>query len=153
MYDPPSPLCFCWVGVRCLGVRFCAGSDRGGWVFGLLLPVGGVFGFRCVTPPPPCGVVCCMRTLLGGAFFFRNGPCFWLESFLDGVDSGSFLWMALHFEADAMTTLPYFIICEFKVYENGFQWFWPWGSLVSVGAEKPFSRYIVCSFRIILQLK
>ena len=31
--------------------------------------------------------------------------------------------MELHFKADAMTALPYLIICEFKVYERGLQWF------------------------------
>ena len=73
------------MGVRCLGVRFCAESDRGGWVFGLLLPVGGVFGFRCVTPPPPCGVVCCMVTLLEGAFFLGMARVFDWNRFLTAL--------------------------------------------------------------------
>jgi len=50
MHDPPSPLCCC-VGIRCLGARFCAESDRVGAVFGLLPLLGECFRLRCMTPP------------------------------------------------------------------------------------------------------
>ena len=57
-----------------------------GGVFGFLSLWGGLFGFRCMTPPPPCSVGGCWVW----GWFFSELPVFFL-----GIGSGwSVFWVA-----------------------------------------------------------
>ena len=106
---PPSPLCYC-VGFRCLGARFCAESDRRGVILGFLSCGGGIFGFRCMTPPPPFRGV----GVWIGLGFSRNCLGFLLESDRGGGIFGFRLLNGLIFTYGCVTPPSPFWRCVFR---------------------------------------
>jgi hypothetical protein len=123
MYDPPSPL-FLLSGNSLLRSTFLCWFGSGWRGFWVAFAVWGSFRVPMCDPPSPlrCSLLY-GDSAAWGRVFSRNGPCFRLESFMSGVFLRFVSLNGASYYADAMTALPYLIICEFKLYEHGLQWF------------------------------